>query len=456
MSARVPTARLIGVEGEIVMAHAHRTPGPGAAVVGPEVGSTASRESLARVRSALRAFGSQVGNWLAEIRTLRSDGQLGALLRPEACHDLALALAVLVLDGAIDADRAAGTVAIGELSLDGRVRDVRGLVGLTEAAAGRCCLYPAQQYADFAEWARGAGLPRGVETLAAAADFIGTAARLATQGRRPATTALTACTAPVPCLSDVRGAVSTSALAKIVLAATARTPLLLIGPPGSAKTMVARRLVGLLEPAAGAVTREQRRIWSAAGLPTSNVGAPFRAPHHTASVPGLTGGGRTVRPGEVSLAHGGVLFLDEMPEFSRSALEALREVVRNRRVTIMRGETVRIPADFWLVAAANPCPCGWRGDARCACSSESIRRYERRRAAIGVELDVVELPPVAATAMDAPRWPTTDALLSVVRNARLLDDEVSRRDFVESTLGERSHNNARFDRVPARKGRKVK
>jgi magnesium chelatase family protein len=231
-------------------------------------------------------------------------------------------------------------------------------------------------------------------------------------------------------LADVRG--QERAKRALLIAAAGGHALLLRGAPGAGKTMLAQRLQGLLPALDGEEALEVTRIHGAAGSLSGAIAAerPFRAPHHMASSAGLLGGGNPPRPGEVSLAHRGVLFLDELPEFERRALESLRQVLEERRVVVARASaTCVFPADFQLVAAMNPCPCGWRGTIQrdCRCDDAAVARYAARIS--GPLLDRIDLhvpvAPVAWHDLDAPTGPehSSAAARECVATARARQQE---------------------------------
>lgn len=413
MLARTKTATLVGIEARLVEVEVDLGGGlPYFSIVG--LPDSAVRESRDRVRAAIKHTGLEFPARRITVNLAPADQR-----KAGGGFDLAIALALLAAQGTLPADAlAGGPLLLGELALDGTLRPVPGglpaALAARRAGIGEAWLAPG----GAAEAAVVPGLTvRAVPSLGAAvAHLAGQAPLPCVGGDLAACVAADAGPGAAPDLADVRG--QATARRALEVAAAGGHNLLLIGPPGAGKTMLARRLPGLLPPLALEEAIEVSAVYSAAGLlgPTRPLVTrrPFRAPHHTVSAAGLLGGGsRVIRPGEITLAHHGVLFLDEATEFQMGVLEGLREPLEEGRIRIVRGSgSVRLPARFLLVAACNPCPCGNHGEPSrvCACTPAARAGYYARLS--GPLLDRIDLQvylsPVSLGALAAePGEPTT-------------------------------------------------
>ena len=393
MLATALGATALGIEARPIDVEVELTQGlPYFSIIG--LVGTAVQEARYRIQSALRASELLLPHKRVTINLapagLRKDG---------AALDLPMALGLLVAAGLLEASALDGTLALGELALSGQLRPVRGILPATSLASRLGCKRIVVPRDNGSEALALGSLPVvAPDSLSQLVAYLSGRSEIPAAPRveiRPEISSLD--------LSEVRG--QGDARRSLEVCAAGGHNLLFLGHPGSGKTMLARRLPTILPP----LERNERilvtQIRSVAGLTLEFDGLaqsrPFRAPHSSISQAGLVGGGNPVRPGEVSLAHEGVLFLDEMPELPRRVLESLRQPLEDGFVTIVRArQAIRLPADFQLLGSANPCPCGWLGHSsgRCMCRPEEIRRYAARIS--GALLDrmdmVVEVPTLGA------------------------------------------------------------
>ena len=426
MVARVNTVAILGMQVIAVDVQVQMAAGlPAFTVVGlPDKAVAESRE---RVRAALTALGLALPPKRITVNLAPAD-----LLKEGSHFDLPIALGLLVAMGILPADEIAGYTALGELGLDGRITAVAGVLNSALHAfdAERGLICPAAQGGEAA-WAKGLEILAADSLLALINHFKGT------QVLSPPAPALAAPVTNHLDLRDIKG--QETAKRALEIAAAGGHNLLMIGPPGAGKSMLAQRLPALLPPLDPAEALEVSMIHSIAGLLEGGRlirQRPFRDPHHSASLPALAGGGLRAKPGEVSLAHLGVLFLDELPEFPRAALESLRQPLEAGRVSIARANAhVTYPARVQLVAAMNPCRCGHLDDPALACSRAPRCAQDYQSKISGPLFDRID-PHVDVPAVSA-------ADLSLPPPAEVSDVVAAR------VATARARQSARYEKLPA-------
>jgi len=400
MFARMNSMGLLGVNGFMVTVEADLSGGlPGFDVVG--LPGSAVRESRDRVRAALKNCGFDYPVSRITINLAPAD-----IRKEGSVYDLPLLIAILHATSQLPypLDDAAF---IGELSLTGELRPIRGVLPMVIAAKehGMKRVFLPKENAAEGSVVDGIDV-YPIESVSALVAHLNGAIPIAPAAFKAPATSLTS--ASLPDFAEVMG--QQGARRAMEVAAAGGHNLLLIGPPGSGKSMLAKRLPTILPDMTAEEALEATKIHSIAGTLPGGIGLlkdrPFRSPHHSISAPGLTGGGSVPQPGEVSLAHHGVLFLDELPEFSRTTMESLRQPLEDNHVTISRVQaSLTYPCSFMLVAAMNPCPCGYYGHPtkQCTCSSKAAQQYLSRISGPLLDrIDIhVEVPPVAFDKLNA-------------------------------------------------------